>query len=117
MEVEEGVNASTSPLYRGAKAGFFVSTTKAIVFVAIAVAACVAVGLIVHFTGDKPTEPPTTEPTPTPTPKPKPTDIRLPLHLVPELYEVELRPFLEEADGAQRFTFEGKLAVNLTVSK
>ena len=36
-------------------------------------------------------------------------DVRLPNQLSPIFYDVTLRPYLEEADGDKRFSFDGQL--------
>ncbi|XP_037093237.1 aminopeptidase N-like [Pollicipes pollicipes] len=56
---------------------------------------------------------PAPEPEPEPKPEPEPPakvrDVRLPLHLVPEAYQVRLLPFIEEGN----FTFSGEVTMRL----
>ena len=41
-------------------------------------------------------------------------DVRLPRQAEPILYDVTLRPYLEESDGENRFSFDGNLTFSFT---
>ena len=90
---------------------YLVTKKLALTLLVFALAACVAVGLVVYYVGvegdiDSHHEPiaepePAGEPEPEPskeskpaTSKPKVTDVRLPTHLVPLKYKLELVPFI-----------------------
>ena len=90
---------------------YLVTKKLALTLLVFALAACVAVGLVVYYVGvegdtDRHHEPgaepePAGEPEPEPskeskpaTYKPKVTNVRLPTHLVPLKYKLELVPFI-----------------------
>ena len=49
-------------------------------------------------------------------PPPPASDVRLPYTASVDLYNISLRPYLEESDGEKRFTFQGFLEANVQVN-
>ena len=86
---------------------YLVTKKLALTLVVFALTACTAVGLLVYYVGvaevkESPSDP-TSEPEPSGEPEPEPestthrakvTDVRLPTHLVPLKYNLELVPFI-----------------------
>ena len=84
---------------------YLVTKKLALLLAVFALAVCLSVGLIVYFVGvqrgGEGAEPevygepePESEPDPEPATKAKVTDVRLPRHLVPVNYKLELVPFI-----------------------
>ena len=104
---------------------FLVTKKLALTLLLIALAACVSVGLVVYYLGvqgnseayHEPIAEPSGEPEPEPEPEAEPasktkvTDVRLPTHLVPLNYKIELVPFIIP----DNFTIKGYVEVGVSI--
>ena len=104
---------------------FLVTKKLALTLLLIALAACVSVGLVVYYVGvqgnseayHEPIAEPSGEPEPEPEPEAEPasktkvTDVRLPTHLVPLNYKIELVPFIIP----DNFTIKGYVEVSVSI--
>ena len=106
---------------------FLVTKKLALTLLLIALAACVSVGLVVYYLGvqgnseayhEPIAEPepsgdpePEHEPEAEPASKPKVTDVRLPTHLVPLNYKIQLVPFIIP----DNFTIKGYVEVSVSI--
>jgi len=95
---------------------YLVTRKLAVTLVSLAISACVLVGLITYYAAmaamDRQIIPdPSTEPEPEPgsQAKEKVTDVRLPTHLIPELYTLQLVPFIIP----DNFTIRGYVEIEM----
>jgi len=91
---------------------YLVTRKLALTLASLAVSACILVGLVTYYATVAGQTGQTVEPEPEPEPgsqKAKVTDVRLPTHLIPELYTIHLTPFIIP----DNFTIRGYVEIEM----